>query len=713
MAENKFIQRLKGETSGEAVLEVKNQTTPASFGNMPAGTSNPNSVYSDHRGNATAVLNGTDIWTVNDDALALASNVYGDGRDFTTSYLVVGSGAWINATYTFAEPKIFTKNSKWVLKLCGTGLIVDGAQTVDFSLIVKVGASNIFTKQFTVAEDAGTFCKEFVLDFAETNADTIKLAAGDTLTVQLLCGAETATARIYNGMTALTCLQRRVGAEAVASDTDTFEDIAQSVADVEQSVADVEETIAGLGDTYVKKAGDTMTGPLTIKQDVASSTYSYPLLSLCASYNGSSNEISLGASSGGSVLFVSGSIRVGGEVLPSSSGKRIGGPLPSHTWDCVYTKAIYNGYVLNVPQKTGTLATIEDVNAALANAGSSLTSKGVWYAKMYAGTTAPAAEDGTNYADFSQTDGQGNPIIVIYERQNGAWVQTETITPPANYNGYVIVTSKIWDIPEQTGQQGGQVNWDCVHKTFTPYPKIVSFEDAALTGDSTVQMPVSPTNDSITNKAYVDTAIANAVAAVSPWDLFDIKWKDYTFSGTGWTLADGNWKTSATAYAHLLADIDQKTLETETVGGITVSFYRADDGHKICPADQESSVDAIYAAMGVAWYYIIDTVNQRCQLPRTTHGFVGIRTNPGEYVAPELPNIKGFVTNITSKGQPASSGALYSSGFYYNNLDNTGGNDDGNSKINIDASLYDSTYKDNGKVQAPATEMYLYFYIGV
>ena len=227
MAENKFIQRLKGETTSAAVLEVKNQATPASFGNMPAGTSNPNSVYSDHRGNATAVLNGTDIWTVNDDALALASNVYGDGRDFTTSHLVVGSGAWVNATYTFAEPKIFTKNSKWVLKLCGTGLIVDGAQTVDFSLVVKVGASNIFTKQFTVAEDAGTFCKEFVLDFAETNADTIKLAAGDTLTVQLLCGAETATARVYNGMTALTCLQRRVGAEAVASDTDTFEDIAR------------------------------------------------------------------------------------------------------------------------------------------------------------------------------------------------------------------------------------------------------------------------------------------------------------------------------------------------------------------------------------------------------------------------------------------------------------------------------------------------------
>ena len=705
MAENKFIQRLKGETTGGAVLEVKNQATPASFGNMPAGVSNPNSVYSDHRGNATAVLNGTDVWTVNNDALALATNVYGDGRDFTTSYLVVGSGAWVNAAYTFAESKIFTKNSKWVLKVCGAGLIVDGAQTVDFSLVVKVGASNIFTKQFTVAEDAGMFCKEFVLDFAETNADTIKLTAGDTLTVQLLCGAETAAARIYNGMTQLTCLQRRVGAEAVASDTDTFEDIAQSVADVEQSVADMEETIADLDDKYVKKTGDTMTGPLRF------GTY------------GSIGE-RFGSETGTGITI---SYYYGGQApwypLVNITNKGIS-PVPlntamtlgnqAHPWKKLYVKEINNGYDLTVPAKSGTLATIEDVNDALANAGSSLTNKGVWYAKMYAGTTAPAAEDGTNYADFSQTDGQGNPIIVIYERQNGAWVQTETITPPANYNGYVIVTSKIWDIPEQTGQQGGQVNWDCVHKTFTPYPKIVSFEDAALTGDSTVQMPVSPTNDSITNKGYVDTAIANAVAAVSPWDLFDIKWKDYTFSGTGWALADGNWKTSATAYAHLLADIDQKTLETETVGGTTVSFYLADDGHKICPADQESNVDAIYAATGVAWYYIIDTANQQFKLPRTQYAFVNMRTAVGAYVEPSAPNITAVANGviITGSGVTAT-GALSYTDKTNANLDNTSGAGENYAKLNLNAANSSSVYKNGATIQQASTEMYLYFYVGV
>ena len=780
MAENKFIQRLKGETTSAAVLEVKNQATPASFGNMPAGTSNHNSVYSDHRGNATAVLNGTDIWTVNDDALALASNVYGDGRDFTTSHLVVGSGAWVNATYTFAEPKIFTKNSKWVLKLCGTGLIVDGAQTVDFSLVVKVGASNIFTKQFTVAEDAGTFCKEFVLDFAETNADTIKLAAGDTLTVQLLCGAETATARVYNGMTALTCLQRRVGAEAVASDTDTFEDIAQSVADVEQSVADMEETIAGLGDTYVKKVGDTMTGALRFESNVDhGAIFGF----------GRGIELCGIDTSGNTFPIVSATTL---SFSAQKSGLKLGNT--TYPWAVTYTKTINNGYELIVPQKAGTLATIEDVNAALANAGSSLTSKGVWYAKMDAGTTPPAAEDGTNYADFSQTDGQGNPIIAIYERQNGAWVQTETITPPANYNGYVIVTSKIWDIPEQTGQQGGQVNWDCVHKTFTPYPKIVSFEDAALTGDSTVQMPVSPTNDSITNKGYVDTAIANAVAAVSPWDLFDIKWKDYTFSGIGWALSDGNWKTSATAYTHLSDDFaalpvstvyctsfpnivktfyrdpvedvvgaahpyaytsfrsdvietiygdtdtavfgqtyyttatgstvfatngahtywDVPTPEVETVAGIKISFYRTADGHKIITPDQIGHADAIYAATGIAWYYVLDTENQQFKLPRTQYAFVNMRTAVGAYVEPSAPNISGVANSIIITGSGATAtGALSYTNKTNANLDNTSGTGENYAKLNLNAASSSSVYKNGATIQQAATEMYLYFYVGV
>lgn len=54
----------------------------------------------------------------------------------------------------------------------------------------------------------------------------------------------------------------------------------------------------------------------------------------------------------------------------------------------------------------------------------------------------------------------------------------------------------------------------------------------------------------------------------------------------------------------------------ETIAGIKIMYYVAADGHKIVLDGMESAVTAIYAATGVAWYYILDTVNQRFKLPR-------------------------------------------------------------------------------------------------
>lgn len=171
----------------------------------------------------------------------------------------------------------------------------------------------------------------------------------------------------------------------------------------------------------------------------------------------------------------------------------------------IYVGKLNNGHDIDVPvtNSEDTLALKSDVDLA-ANSGRMITDQGVWYAKMYAGTTAPSAENGTNYADFSQVDGGNNPIIVIYERQSGAWVQTQTITPPAEYDGYVPITSKIWDIPEQAGQQGGRILWNHQSKEFTPYPQIVSFDNISVTGDSTVAMPVNSSPQQIVNKDYVD-----------------------------------------------------------------------------------------------------------------------------------------------------------------------------------------------------------------
>lgn len=233
MSDNKFIERLKGKDTSKSILEINNEAAKTSFANMPSGTSNAIDVYSDHRADATAVLNGTTNWKISNSNLILANDVTGDGADFSSTYSVSGAGLWINSVYTFpstgdpAHPvaMVFNPSTKWVLKVCGDNLIVDGGYIVDFTLLVKIGTSNVFTKTFSVAEQAGQFCKEFVLDFNETNTGIVKASGLSTLTVQLLCGTANASARIYNGMTVLTCLQRKVDASAVSNLTANVDDL--------------------------------------------------------------------------------------------------------------------------------------------------------------------------------------------------------------------------------------------------------------------------------------------------------------------------------------------------------------------------------------------------------------------------------------------------------------------------------------------------------
>jgi hypothetical protein len=233
MSDNKFIKRLKGEQTAKSVLEIKNESAKTSFANMPQGTSNAIDVFSDHRGNATAVLNGTTNWKVSNSDLLLADAVSGDGQDFTSTYSVSGSGLWVNASYTFpstGDPRhpvamVFNPSTKWVLKVCGDNLIVDGGSTVDFTMLVKIGTSNVYSKNFTIRESAGQFSKEFIIDFGEANSDVVKAGGLSTLTVQLLCGTANASARIYNGMTVLTCLQRKVDASAVSNSSANVEDV--------------------------------------------------------------------------------------------------------------------------------------------------------------------------------------------------------------------------------------------------------------------------------------------------------------------------------------------------------------------------------------------------------------------------------------------------------------------------------------------------------
>lgn len=266
-------------------------------------------------------------------------------------------------------------------------------------------------------------------------------------------------------------------------------------------------------------------------------------------------------------------------------------------------------------------AEIEEKIDLAANSGRMITPQGFWYAKMDSATVAPAAEDGTNYADFSQVDGQGNPIIVTYNRVNGAWVQDQTITPPAEYDGYVPITSKIWDIPEQDGQQGGRILWNHTSKQFTPYPQIVSFDSIEITGDSTVEMPQNPSDDNIANVGFVKSTIGGAR---NIGDIFFTMRKDTALNGA--VMCDGStYQTTDFSGAGSISSL----LSLNKVPYVSLATY--------------ATLLATNGSVGVFGWDGVGTTDFR--VPSLSDIFIetGTAAQIGDYIAPGLPNITGYI----------------------------------------------------------------------
>lgn len=154
------------------------------------------------------------------------------------------------------------------------------------------------------------------------------------------------------------------------------------------------------------------------------------------------------------------------------------------------------------------------------------------------------------------------------------------------------------------------------------------------------------------------------------------------------------------------------SVSSDVIGNITIQYYKTQDGKKIANVDQMANIESLYNNTGVAWYYIIDTTNQRFKLPRTKWGFVGARDSVGSYVPESLPNITGsFVSYSYKDNYQDSSGSFTANNREINSVGNPS-SEYGSVVYDFDASLSSSTYQDNASVQQRATQMYLYFYLG-
>ncbi len=203
-------------------------------------------------------------------------------------------------------------------------------------------------------------------------------------------------------------------------------------------------------------------------------------------------------------------------------------------------------------------------------------------------------------------------------------------------------------------------------------------------------------------------------------NLFDFKWADHRLDDMSWLRADTfSWHSGdvyVVAYEHLLDDLTNATARglADTINGYTVFYDLAPDGHKIINAaypDNITAAENIYNSTGVAWYYILDTANKQFKLPRTKWGFVGLRGSLAAYIAAGVPNITGSVTRNIYSGTPTATGSFVQGGTSDTNIRNDGSGEPAGT-LSFDASLSSSVYGNSNTVQPPATQMYLYFYVG-
>ncbi len=216
--------------------------------------------------------------------------------------------------------------------------------------------------------------------------------------------------------------------------------------------------------------------------------------------------------------------------------------------------------------------------------------------------------------------------------------------------------------------------------------------------------------DASTTKYPSNYAVMNAVnRVITGLDLFDFKFTDYLLNDEMWVRSDTfSWLDGlkyALAYNHLVSDLTDAVEQTETIGTVTITYYLATDGHKICLSDQEENLLSLYTECGVAWYYLVDTENAKFKLPRTQYAFVCFRDAVGGYIAESLPNFQQNIGYTGTQGNGDPDGGQDSGGRCYPRYS-------GNVAKIVDPATVNPVYKTNAPVQQRATQMFLYFYLG-
>lgn len=147
------------------------------------------------------------------------------------------------------------------------------------------------------------------------------------------------------------------------------------------------------------------------------------------------------------------------------------------------------------------------------------------------------------------------------------------------------------------------------------------------------------------------------------------------------------------------------------LGDNTITTYKNANGHIFYDIADKETVDTYFESTGVAWFYGVDTVNERIFLPRNNWFFQnGNSTKVGQYNEAGLPNINTVTECLITATSVDSSGPIQKSNDLPANFQ--GGYGDFLRKAIFDASLSNEIYGNSDTVQPPSVNCIVYMVVG-
>ena len=166
-------------------------------------------------------------------------------------------------------------------------------------------------------------------------------------------------------------------------------------------------------------------------------------------------------------------------------------------------------------------------------------------------------------------------------------------------------------------------------------------------------------------------------------------------------------------YNKCLEEKNAGTATEVTLAGTTITMYISSNGHAYYDIADKSVIDTCFSVLGMAWFYGIDTANERIFLPRNNwfEQATGDVSEINTHVEAGLPNITGWFQDAGNQHATPNVGGAFVWAGKNGNPSNSGAAGDG-SGYTFDASRCSAVYGKSNTVQPNAVKKLLYICVG-